>query len=109
MTQGAGLWAKGKRVLKEPPSSHLGSDLPCMDSCSLMVLLCELLGGTCPHHSTVPMSLLWRLIKGQIHAAVHVSGVLGVCHPAAYPRDRQNPGAAVLIEAESLSSPVGGP
>jgi len=76
MTQGAGLWAKGKSVLEEPTSSHLGSGLPCVDI-SLVLLLCELLGGTCTHHSTVPMSPLWRVIKGQIHAAVHVSGVLG--------------------------------
>lgn len=63
-------------MLEEPPSSHRGSGLPCVDI-SLVLLLCELLGGTCTHHSTVPMSPLWRVIKGQIHAAVHVSGVLG--------------------------------
>lgn len=79
-------------MLKEPPSSHLGSDLPCMDSCSLVLLLCELLGGTCPHHSTVPMSLLWRLIKGQIHAAVHVSGVLGSVIQQHIPGTDRTPG-----------------
>lgn len=66
---------------RNPPLlSLLAQVCLCMDV-SLVLLLSSFLG-TCgqrvstAHHSTVPASLVWDVIKGQIHTALHVNNVM---------------------------------